>query len=341
MSRAVRVVLVACFVLTLASCVRRRRDGLDGGGASGTTTAASTSPPPTSSGQRLIGSTERPQGVAIDAESVFWTTSWDAKAIRRMPRGPEGTAPITVCKISDTTTSPEALVVTDAYVTTITSGLGGGGVYRALKTAVDAPCEKVAELGTWRERALTRIGNTVYAVGSNDMATATLIAIDVTGKSVKIADLPKAIESMTTDGTSLYLSESWTQRLLKIEVTPGSKPVEIGTAGSRLQFASGRLFYLATNQGVMSLPVTGGKTAVPVGGGGSGYGAFTIINDTLYASYKWSVKGSTRLRKASITTPGSKLADHGIESFDTVSAIAGDAREIFVATMRTLVRIEP
>lgn len=339
MTRVVRVVFIACVVLTLTSCVRRRRDGLDGGGASATTAPASASPA-TSSGQRVIGSMERPQGVAIDAESVFWTTSWDAKAIRRMPRGPEGIAPITVCKIDDTSASPEALVVTDTHVTAITSRMGGGGVYRASKTAVNAPCEKVADLATWRERAITAIGNTVYAVGSNDASSATLIAIDPAGKSVKIADLPKPIESMTSDGTSLYLSESWTQRLLKIEVTPGSRPVEIGTAGPRLQFASGRLFYLASNQGVMSLPITGGK-AIPVGGGGSGYGPFTIVNDTLYASYKWSVKGSTRLRKASITKPGSTLADHGNESFDLVSGIAGDAREIYVATMRTLVRVEP
>lgn len=321
-----------CLLLAaLAGCHARK---VESGTEAGTTTAPLAPSIDASAPQRIGGDRARPDDVAIDAESVYWTTNWDLMGVRRLPRSALDGPPVTLCKLPDRFTMTEKLVVTDTHVYFVGSKPGAAYLYRVAKTATEAPCEKVAEFaGGGTGRPLVRSGTRVVMAAANDKQGSTILSLSDSGVRT-LAQTPKPVDALTSDGVNVYAAAAWPPRAL-YKLEPNA--TEIGAAGAPLQFAAGKLFFVGVDNGLFSCPTTGGASKRV--GDGRVTAGFLIVGDTVYTSYTFSARsGGFTLRKGSIRDGA--LVDHG--SFrDTFRGIAADSRDLFVATSTELFRLTP
>lgn len=324
-----------------------RRDAAEGAKASGplapaTAPIAASSPatPVDASAPRQIGEHERPQSLAIDGTHVFWSTSWDLQGVRRAPR--DGSAkPTTLCRLDARSLSGDRLVVTDTHVYVLMWGTGTeSGLYRAPKNAENATCEKVVAMDIWRNRDIVAIKNRVYAVGASANG-ASVIAVDEDGKAKVLTELTNAVESLATDGTSLFVSDATTYALTKIDLGGGAGSGAIGTAGTNLHFAEGSLFFFGKDKAIFKVPITGGASTRV--GGGNVYGDYVVIAGTIYTGWApFSARiGGFTMRKIPVAGPASAPTFDHASFRDSFRAIAGDARDVFVATSAHVIRVAP
>lgn len=339
-TRHIGIGLAVLTALASTGCDRIKGGKSDGGeltleGGAGATSAAK---PGEASGvvTTIAPATEGVWGVGMDANNVYYSTMNTPQGLRRKARSAPADAPSELlCKIADTALSPQSVFVDATHVYVIANALGPGAVYRAPKGAKGVDCEKVASGLGFVTRGITRLGDTVYAVGSSKTGSS-IVAIDAAGKSRPVAQLPKPAEGLTTDGTNLFFGskESMTDMRLMRIAPSGGAATEIGKAGLGLRYAEGRLFYIGAS--MASVPVTGGAPAMI--GKTTPIVDFAVVGARLYYAGFSGIDSGYLSRTA---TSGGDVTQHA--SFQgTPIMIAADERDIYISTMKkTLLRVSP
>lgn len=325
---------------TLAGCEVRRRSSADtdAGATLATAPSASTTAARDPNAPFTLAERDGVHGVVVDRDFVYWSTNWTTHGIRRLGRkAGAATDAVSVCALADKMATAEQILVDDTHVYLVATSPGSATVYRAPKGAVGVACEKLALADPGRQPLLVRAGKFVYVVGG-PYAPSTVTSIDATGKTTKVRELPMAVEGATTDGTLLYLSvgEGSTRSLVRWDPASGGAPDEIAKVGGILGFGSGQLFVLSVNHVLSTLSPTG-RGSKPLVSDASG--GFVAIGDTVYTGAGTLPRRSATVQKAPIAG-GTKAVDLATIP-GTVTAMAGDERDLYVAAGRSLLRFAP
>jgi len=320
---------------------RAPESSTDGGGqpAATASTPAAAAVPDAAAPRALADSSTGILGVAIDDDAVYWSTNWSTREIRRLARNaPVDAKPTTVCSHDERMAYVERMLVDDTHVYFIARILGGGAVFRAPKAGVGGPCERVVDLAFSGvgvgAGGMTRVGKVVYVLGQNQKRGSTLLSFEGGGKPKHVAELPPETDGLTSDGTSLFfgLVDAQGTSLQKLDLAPGSKPVKLGAGGGKVAYGAGELFFFRGSYELARVAPSGGA-AKPLG---KGYATVLVVGDWLYTGLQ-GARGRYDLQKISLRD--GTTTSHSLPG--SPSAIAGDARDVYVAAGNTLTRFPP